>query len=197
MKSVVLPRKELLIITAIEIMDELGLQNLSIREIAKRQGITDAALFRHFKNKNELLLDILDSYSKYDNDILESIQMKKLSPKEAICYFVTSHVTLYENDPAMTAIMQALDVLRYEPNLEEKVKTILDSRIDTIRQLIEDMKQQGAFRSDTDSEGLSVTISGLCREMCLKWRLSGRSFSLSQQTISTLNMILNAFSPNT
>ena len=47
----ILHRKEQLILTAIEIIDEIGIQRLTTREIAKRQQISEATIFRHFKIK--------------------------------------------------------------------------------------------------------------------------------------------------
>ena len=108
MRESILHRKERLIITAIEVIDELGIQGLSTREIARRQDVSEATLFRHYKNKNELLLGVLDHFSKFDNEILQSAKLKNLSAEEAIVYFITSTVEYYENYPAITSIMQIL-----------------------------------------------------------------------------------------
>lgn len=189
-----LHRKERLIITAIAIIDELGIQRLSTREIAKRQGVSEATLFRHFKNKNELLIAVLEHFSKFDDDIFQSIKFKKLTSKEAITYFITSHVEYFENYPAITSIMHSFDILRYEPELAEKVNSILNSQTDAIKQLIEKAQDAGEISLDADSENLSILIVGFCREICLKWRLGGQKFSLRERTLSTLKMVLEAFS---
>lgn len=194
METNILHRKERLVITAIEIIDELGIQGLSTREIAKRQGVSEATLFRHFKNKNELLMAVLDHFSKFDDDIFQSTKLKKLSSKEAITYFIGSSVEYYENYPAVTSIMQVFDVLKYDPELTEKVKDILISRTNFIKQFIEAAQIAGDIRSDVDSENLSDMISGFCREICLKWRFDSQKFSLRERTLSTLKMVLNAFS---
>ena len=55
-------RKEQIALTAIDIISEGGTQNLSMLKIAKRIGVTDAALYKHFKSKKiqnaQLNLDI-------------------------------------------------------------------------------------------------------------------------------------------
>jgi AcrR family transcriptional regulator len=194
MRDNILHRRDRLIITTIEIIDDLGIQGLSTREIAKRQGVSEATLFRHYKSKNELLLAVLDYFSQFDEDIFYSTKLKGLSPKEAINYLVSASVEYYENYPAITSIMQIIDVLRYEPDLSDKVKDILENRIRIIKQLIKDAQICGEIRSDADSENLSIMISGLCREICLKWRLEDRKFSLRERTLSALGMLLDIFS---
>lgn len=194
MRDNILHRRDRLIITTIEIIDELGIQGLSTREIAKRQGVSEATLFRHYKNKNELLIAVLDYFSQFDEDIFYSTKLKGLSPKEAITFLISATVEYYENYPAITSILQITDVLRYEPDLSDKVNEIFESRIKIIKELIKDAQLCGEIKSDADSENLSVLISGLCREICLKWRMENRKFSLRETTLSALGMLLDVFS---
>lgn len=196
MKSGILHRKERLVLTAIDIIDELGIQGLSTREIARRQDLSEATLFRHFASKNDLLIAVLDYFSKFDNDIYQSILLRNLSPRESIIYFITALMEYYENYPAITSIMQIIDVLRYEPKLEEKVTNIVKSRRNSIIQMVDAVKAAGVIRPDADSESLSDIISGLCREICLLWRINGYKFPLRDRSISTLVMVLNAFAPD-
>ena len=188
-----LHRKDRLLITTVEIIDELGIQGLSTREIAKRQGVSEATLFRHYKSKNELLIAVLDYFSQFDGEIFNSTKLKSLKPTEAIYYFIGATAEYYENYPAITSIMQLMDVLRYEAELSDKVNEIYENRISIIKQLIIDAQLSGEIRSDTDSENLSVMISGFCREICLKWRLEDRKFSLKQRTLSALDIFLDLF----
>jgi AcrR family transcriptional regulator len=193
MEISILHRKERLVITAIEILDELGIQGLSTREIAKRQGVSEATLFRHFRSKDDLLGAMLDHFAKFDVDIFQSIRLKKLNFREAVTYLVTSYVQYYENYPAITAVMQAFDVLKYEPGLADKIRDILNGRSSFVAQLAEAARENGEIRPEADCDSLSDIIWGICLETCLKWRVNDRAFSLSGQTLSTLNMVLDAF----
>jgi AcrR family transcriptional regulator len=194
MENGILHRKERLIITTIEIIDELGIQGLSTREIARRQGVSEATLFRHYKSKNELLSAVLDYFSQFDDDIFLSTSLKKLKPIDAIIFLITSYSEYYENYPAITSIMQVFDVLRCEADLNDKVKSILIKRYSFIKQLIDEAKEKGEFSKVIDSEDAADIINGLCREICLKWRLENRTFSLRDRTLSALRMFIEALS---
>lgn len=187
-----LHRKESLIITAIDIIDELGIQGLSTREIARREGVSEATLFRHYRNKKELLRAVLDYFCKFDYDIFQSAELMKLKPCDSIRFFVKLSVEYYENYPAITSIMQVFEAVRYESDLEEKIKEILNNRTGFIKQLIEKAKEEGELSKDINSEDLADLISGLCREICLKWRINDRNFSLKERTMETLDMVLNS-----
>jgi AcrR family transcriptional regulator len=196
MENNILHRKERLIITTIEIIDELGIQKLSTREIARRQGISEATLFRHFKSKNELLFTVLDYYSQFDTDIFQSTKLRDMDAKDKLLFFINSYAEYYENYPAITSIMQILDVLRYEPELAEKVTDIQNNRMEFLVQLIEEAKKNREINPDADSGQIADIILGICREVCLRWRITGRKFSLKSQIMSTLDLALKAFIGN-
>lgn len=194
MRNSILHRKDRLIITTIEIIDELGIQGLSTREIAKRQDVSEGTIFRHYKNKNELLIAVLDYYAQFDEEIYNSAKLMGLRPKEAIKYLFKAITEYYENYPAITSIMHMFDVLRYEPDLTDKVKSIQQKRIHILRLLVEEAQQRGELKKDINSDTISLVLSGFFRELCLRWRMDDRSFSLKERTLNTLEMLLATFS---
>lgn len=193
MADYLLHRKDRFIITAIEIIDELGIQGLSTREIARRQEVSEATLFRHYKNKNELLLAVLDFLIKFDSDIFLTTQIKKLSPIDAIRFLVKTTAEYNENYPEITALLQLFETLRYEENLAEKIRFILNQRALYIIQLIEEAKEVGTLSHQVDSNNLADIILGFYRELCLRWRINNRNFSLKEKTVETLDQVLIAF----
>lgn len=188
-----LHRKERLIITTIDIINDLGIQKLTTREIAKRQDVSEATIFRHFQNKNELLLAVLDYFTQFDGDILQSIKLLELKPLEALKYVVLSYAEYYENYPAITSILQIFDVFRYEPGLMDKILDIQTSRTMMLRQLVTAAIDSSDIRNDTDSDMLAIMISGLIREQCLNWRLNRYVFSLRERIQDSLELLINAF----
>lgn len=193
MENYFLNRKDRFIISAIEIISEIGIQGLSTREIAKRQGVSEATLFRHFKNKNDLLLSVLDYFTQYDKDLFQSTRIKNLKPTEAIIYLISALAGYYESYPEIIALMQTFNVLSFEAELTDRVKNIMSSRSQFIKQLIEDAQKTDEIRPDIDSDHLLSIIFGFFHEICSKWRLENRSFSLKDRTLLILNDIFNAF----
>ncbi|QSB04443.1 TetR/AcrR family transcriptional regulator [Natronoglycomyces albus] len=57
--------------TAIELFSEQGYEQTSLREIADRLGVTKAALYYHFKTKEEIAASFFDSYASDVDEICE------------------------------------------------------------------------------------------------------------------------------
>lgn len=193
MDKSLLHRREAIILTSVEVINDFGIQGLSTREVARRQGISEGTIFKHFRTKNELMLAILDHYSQYDTDIVETIKLKKLGPIEGITFLMNAYAEYYQNYPQITAITQAYDVLSCDPGLTGKIKEIFTSRSDNMKALIEEAQKAGEMSGSIDSEMLSQIIWGSCRSICLKWRLNEYGFPLREQIMSTIKMILSAF----
>lgn len=193
MEKNVLHRSERLILTTIDILEELGIQGITTREIAKRQNVSEATIFRHFKNKNELLLAMLDYYIQYDSDIYQSIRLNALNPKEALRFLTSRYAEYFENYPAISAITQIYEVLRYDAELKDKVKEIQQRRFQKMRELIEELQKTGDLPSDSDSGLLTTMVVGMFREICFQWRLDNYSFSLKERTLELIDTFLNSF----
>ncbi len=188
-----LHRKEYLVMTAIDIIDELGIQGFTTRELARRQSVSEATIFRHYKNKNELLLAVLDYYAQFDADIFQSVRLSDLKPIEAIKYSMMAYAEYYENYPAITAITQLYDVLRYDSDLADKVRKIQHYRTRMLTQLIDTAQIASDIPKQFDSVYIAVLILGFMREIFLNWRLDGYSFPLKERINAALDMYLGTF----
>lgn len=189
-------RREGIIISTIEAINEVGLQNLSTKVIAKKEGVSEGTLFRHFKNKTEIMIAVLDHFSQFDDAIIEASENKNLNPVDTITYFITAYAEYYENYPAITSLVQAYDTLVYEEELSVKVRSILNKRLNFLLKTIDKSKEEGFLRKEAKTELIEDLITGAFREICLKWRLSNFTFSIKERTLEMVNIVLKAFEEN-
>jgi len=180
----------------IEVISEQGLQGLTTREVAKRQGISESTIFKHYKSKNELILAVLEYFSQYDQVIIESLGLKEFKPIEAITYFVEAYVTYYENYPEITAITLSYEGLMHEAELSAVVKRIFTKRVKTIQALIVEAKRQKEISQDVETESLADLIIGLESVIILRWRMNDYNFPLKEHTLRALKMLLDVFKIN-
>jgi AcrR family transcriptional regulator len=188
-----LTRKHSIIVSALEIIDLLGIDGLSLRELAKREGIVEGALYKHFKNKEEILLSVIDYYARYDSNIKNTIENNSMTPKEGIMFFIKSFAELFESEPSMACIMSSYEVLLDENAVVKRVKKIFILRSDFLTQLIEKGQREGSISSDFSGEDLSDIVMGLLRTITLKWRITNYGFPLKASVVSALESLLLRF----
>lgn len=93
--------KDIIINTAIEILNLNGLDKLSMRSIADKLEIKASSLYWHFKNKNELLLYISEYICIKCN--LNNIN---LSPREELIYIFSQYRNILNSIQDSAKIMQ-------------------------------------------------------------------------------------------
>lgn len=185
-----LNRKERIILNAIDIINEHGFKGLSIREIAKKENVTEAAIYKHFSSKNQIIIEVLEYYSKFDFNIIETLKSSNESAKNKIIIFFKMFSEYYNNYPAITSILTSYDVLLYEKTIYLTVIEILKQRSNFLMSLIKEGQASGNIKNDIDFEVLSDILLGSFERIIFKWRLSKFKFSLKQKTMEVISEIL-------
>lgn len=190
-------RKEQIIITTIEIINELGINRLSTREIAKRLGTSDAALYRHYKSKENILLAVLDYYAKFDSAIINTIYNNNLAPIDGILFFVQAYGEYYENYPQISAVLSSFNDFLYEEVLAKKLNEIISSRVDFLTNIVLEGQRNGQINSIYNYEYLVDAIIGTTTLNIIKWRLCNYDFSLKERLVSITDALLKVVKSET
>lgn len=67
--------REVLIQAAVQIAEEGGLENVSVREVAKRAGVSPGAPFRHFSSKTALMTAVAEqAMVKFRTEITKTVE---------------------------------------------------------------------------------------------------------------------------
>ena len=146
---------------ALELIKESGIQSLSLREIARRIGVTPAAPYHHFKDRGELLLQIGMQGYGHLLQILEQAAAAAGGAEDeceaefrAYLHFAREHAAVY-------AVMFSAELVRHDDG--GRVKTIADrcfalvcASVARTRKLSEKMSAEAAISSWALLHGLVV-----------------------------------------
>lgn len=73
MKEVTM-RKQRIIDAAIAVMQQNPMEEVTVRKIAKEAGLTTGAIYHHYKNKDELLFDVIKQSLQFTHRLAESVK---------------------------------------------------------------------------------------------------------------------------
>ena len=172
-------RQILIIDEAIKIIHELGYQAFSIRELSKRVGISEPAIYRHFLNKEDIILGILGRFNDFDQSLFEEVKKYK-NPIDQIQSFIQYHFDFLEKNPGMTSIVFAEEIFNQSDLLRDKLMSIIEKRKNLIKSILDGARRNKKVVS-VDSKELVTIILGFIRLVILEWRMSDFAFSLSQR----------------
>lgn len=160
---------------ALKIIAESGIQSLTIKNISKKIGLVESAIYRHYESKTQILLALLDAIgeqTKYCGepkvDSVFGFIEKKLE----------NHFQAFQENPALVSVVYAEDLFQNEPELAEKIRLKMEKSLSEFTELLQQGQQHEEIRSDIDAGVISTMINGSLRMLVKQWKMSGYSFNL-------------------
>ena len=184
-------RKDNIILAAIEIISEDGIQGLSTKKIAARQGISESLLYKHFNSIDDVLVAVVKSFSRYDMMIINTVRKREITYKEKITAYIGPIVELYQNYPPLASIMLNYETLLNYEHTRQLIKGIINTRKGFIKSVIDKAKAKGEMNNNLTSQELSDIINGVISDMVLRWKISGYAFDLKENVLVTIKKVLD------
>lgn len=99
-----LPRREAILVSAVELFRRRGFHAVGIDEIGSAAGITGPGVYRHFRNKEDLLVVLFERITQPLLEGAREIVAKTRSPRTALDRLVGQHVAFAMEDGALVAV---------------------------------------------------------------------------------------------
>ncbi|KAA3610067.1 MAG: TetR/AcrR family transcriptional regulator [Calditrichaeota bacterium] len=175
-------RQEQIIKAAIELIAENGIQQLTIKNLSKKIGLAEGALYRHFDSKVDILLGILTMFKANRTSTLEKIKSSEKSDAlTKLESLFQQRFAQFTANPSITAVIFSEEIFQNDKRLSERVYSIMLESQAVIKEVIEDGQQANQLRVDISAKQLSLLITGALRLIVTQWRLSGFSFDLQNE----------------
>lgn len=172
-------------------ISKFGIQNLTIKTLAEDIGLSEPALYRHFKGKNEILYSLLEYFKTEMKNRIQSIPLKETETEaDKLRAIFNSQLQTFVNKPAIVSVIFAESIFHYEENLSNKVSEIMDMMQDFVKNNIKQGKEIGQYSKLIGTSTLTTIIIGGMRMTVLKWKLSGHKSDLLKDGKAVLDGIL-------
>lgn len=185
-----LKRKDRIIISAIELLHDEGVNGVTSKNLAKKQNVTEPALYRQFKSKQEILDSILNEYASYDTRIQETIKQSSLKGKEAVIFYVTRYAEFYQNYPEITTVMFSMDLYYYNEQTKAFMEKIVEERIAFLEEIINLNKDYFDALNRFTCRELASLINGTIYSQVYEWRMLNKSYTLDERLIHLVSKLL-------
>ena len=172
-------------------IDKFGIQELTIKNLASDLSLSEAALYRHFKSKNEILLGLLTYFILEMNERLAVIiENKELQPSELLKNIFVSQLNTFVQKPAIVSVIFSEGIFQFNKELSDKVSTMMALMQNNINALIIRGQNEGVYAKLLEPETITTIIMGSMRMVVLKWKLSGNKSNLVNDGKNVLNGLL-------
>jgi AcrR family transcriptional regulator len=182
-------RQQQIIEVSLELIAESGIQGLTIKNLARKIGFSESAIYRHYENKIQILVAILN-YFKENTERLFAAELN--SDKDALLkinHLFLNQFIIFTRSPSLVAVIFSEELFRNEPILVERVSEIMNSSFNVLIQIIKDGQEKGEVRTDVESEYLALVVMGSLRLFVKQWQMLNHSFDLIKKGYEFSNSI--------
>ncbi|MCK9206857.1 MAG: TetR/AcrR family transcriptional regulator [Salinivirgaceae bacterium] len=189
MSTEITERQQEIINVSLELITENGIQSLTIKNLAKKIGFAESAIYRHYENKIQILLAILDFFKQNTEHFFTNQLNSNDNAIIKIENLFQNHFKKFSTTPSLVSVIFSEEIFRNEVELIEKVKEIMNKNIKNLKTIIEDGQRNGEIRADIEASHLSVMIMGSLRMFVKQWHMSGYEFNLIEKGSEFINSI--------
>jgi AcrR family transcriptional regulator len=181
MKDNLSARQIEIINASLQLISESGIQSMTIKNLAKRIGFAESAVYRHYENKIQILMAILNMFKQNSDQFFDAQLNSDDNSITKIESLFINHFNKFAQNPALVTVIFSEEIFRNEVELSTRVSEIMEKNIKSLDAIIQQGQANSEIRSDIESFDLSTIILGSLRMFVKQWHISNFSFDLNER----------------
>ena len=184
------PRQIEIMEAATQRIDHHGIQELTIKNLSSDIGVSEAALYRHFKSKNDIMMGLLTYFTQEMSQRVESnISNETRTPLERLRDVFSSQLKAFVQKPAIVSVIFAEGIFNFNKELSATVSGMMNMMHDVIESVIKEGQDNNSISGFVGPSTLATIVMGSMRITVLKWKISGHKSDLIKDGNKVLNGI--------
>jgi AcrR family transcriptional regulator len=174
-------RQEQIIEAAQKLILKYGSEHVTIRRIAKEVGISEGAIYRHFKSKSDLFSLLLDNVGLNMLGEIESSITAEGSVAASLRNILTTQLANINKRHGMSFQVIAEVISLGDRKLNRQLAGIMGKYLLRIKELLDKGIESGELRGDIDPEAAAMLYFGMVESLSNYWTLSNYKFGLEEK----------------
>ena len=160
-------RKDEIVRAALAIVENSGLDKLNINEIAAKVEMVPAAIYRHFKGREEIvaaLIEHIDQRLQYNLSQANTVTGTPIAKLKALFEL---HVTLLKEEAAIPRILYFLLSSDRNPELKASMLSAVGFYVQQVKKLLQQGQRKGEISPDIDATAAAMMFLGMVQPLAI------------------------------
>lgn len=166
-------RRAVTVEAVVELAAEQNPNDITTSAIAKRMGLTQGALFRHFPTKDAILQAVMTWVAERLLSRVDKAAQSAASPIAALEAIFMTHIDFVAEHPGVPRMMFGELQRAGETAPKRMVQTLIRRYGERLHRLIEEGKAQGELDSALDTEAAATLFIGTIQGLVMQSLLAG------------------------
>jgi len=145
----------------LKIIRTRGIKDISTKNLANYSGLSEGAIFRHFKTKRDIIISIIDDVAKDMIGKLRQISLEKTEPNKRLLKYICTTITYLSENNGITILLFTEASHSNDTIMMEKLNYIFNSQRELVGKIISDGIEQGIWDSDISIDDATMLYMGI------------------------------------
>lgn len=173
-------RREQIVGVALELLAETSIESLTTRDLATALGLSQPALFRHFKNREALLVGVVEhARAQLEKTAVAifSAGGAAVGQLEALGVSLLAHA---ERQPGLPRLLFA-STTESAGEVREALRGVVAMQASVVAELVRQGQREGEIDPGLDAGAAATLFVGMLQGLILRWEMGGRDEALAER----------------
>ena len=171
-------RRQQIISAARSLIVKYGSEHVTVRRMANEIGVSEGAIYRHFKSKRDILSFLVDDIEGTLLGDLGKNATGKGGSLESLEKILISHISSIEQRKGVSFQVIAEIVSLGDKKLNKKIYSVINKYILRIKEILARGITEGIIQPELDLDAASTMFFNMIQGLVDIWALSQYSFKL-------------------
>jgi len=148
-------------VAVLQIIISEGIKFVSTKNIAKHTGLSEGAIFRHFKTKRDIMISIIDDVSENMIDKLIEISLKETPARDRLFRVICKTISYLTENNGITILLFTEASQVNDVEMIEKLKYLFKAQTDVVAKIINDGIKEGIWNRNIAIEDVTTLYMGI------------------------------------
>ena len=185
-------RQQQIVDAARRVIIKYGSERVTVKRITHEVGISEAAVYRHFKSKKQILSLLAEQVGDTLMGDIARATVRGRTPLKTLESALRSHLSAIEQRRGVSFQVVAEIVSLGDKRLNREMSRSIDNYISRIANLLSRAVKSGEVREDIDTGVAATVLFGMIQGLVTIWALGNYGFDLRQRYVSVWHIFREA-----
>ncbi len=180
-------RRDQVVAATLKLIGEHGMAGFTTAGLAKEVGMSEANLYRHFNNKQEILSETITRIGAGLSGNVDTVLKSCTNPIERLRRIFQLHLRYVGQNHGIPRLVFSHEVHAGDTELRSRLLETISAYASLLGDIINEGKKQGSVKRTVDANATALTFIGMMQVTILRWVLSGFTLSIEDEGLTLWN----------
>lgn len=183
-------RQEEIIHMAGQIISENGISDLTTKKLAKAMQFSEPALYRHFKNKEAIIISMLRYLAENMELRLQKIEGSSVTASQKLTLVFEKQFDFFSENSYFVTVVFSDALWEQSTAVNQCLENLMKIKRSYLQSILREGQMQGEFIQQIPEEHLLMMVLGAFRHHMFSWKLGGFQTDLKGDGEKLLHSLL-------